>query len=140
MQSDSQGFSLEDKRWLGFAVADIKDTARNGDVLTQLSLPAKQKVVHALCDAHLIRHYEYEFDDFVAGKGSGLSILLHGPPGVGKTMPAEAMSEHLQRPLYSISAGGLGTVAQTLEARVSEIFTMADRWNALLLLDEADLC
>ncbi|KAK0246600.1 hypothetical protein LTR75_018250, partial [Friedmanniomyces endolithicus] len=60
----------------GFAVADIKDTARNGDVLTQLSLPAKQKVVHALCDAHLIRHYEYEFDDFVAGKGSGLSILL----------------------------------------------------------------
>ncbi|TKA31837.1 hypothetical protein B0A54_16577 [Friedmanniomyces endolithicus] len=133
-----QGFSLGDKQWLEFAVANIKDIDWNGDVLTQLSLPAKQmKVIHALCDAHLVRHYE--FDDSIAGKGCGFSILLHGPPGVGKTMTAEAMSEHLQRPLYSISAGEPGIVARALEARLSDIFAMAERWHALLLLDEADV-
>lgn len=60
-----------------------------------------------------------EFNDFVKGKGKGLNILLQygflytdslyngliyksGPPGVGKTFTAEAVSEHLKRPLYSV--------------------------------------
>jgi Cdc6-like AAA superfamily ATPase len=58
------------------------------------------------------------FDDFVAGKGKGINMLLQyglvsliylnmltwksGPPGVGKTLTAEAVSEHLKRPLYSV--------------------------------------
>lgn len=29
-----------------------------------------------------------KFQDLVAGKGAGLIILLHGPPGVGKTLTA----------------------------------------------------
>lgn len=29
-----------------------------------------------------------EFDDIVKGKGKGLIFLLHGPPGVGKTLTA----------------------------------------------------
>ncbi|PCG88501.1 hypothetical protein PENOC_110710 [Penicillium occitanis (nom. inval.)] len=32
-------------------------------------------------------------------------VLLHGPPGVGKTLTAEAISERLQRPLYSLELG-----------------------------------
>ena len=33
------------------------------------------------------------FDDFIRGKGQGLVINLFGPPGVGKTLSAEATSE-----------------------------------------------
>lgn len=40
------------------------------------------------------------FGDFVQGKGRGLVINLFGPPGIGKTLSAEATSEHLRRPLY----------------------------------------
>lgn len=29
-----------------------------------------------------------QFQDLVAGKGDGLVILMHGPPGVGKTLTA----------------------------------------------------
>lgn len=38
-------------------------------------------------------------NDVVAGKGSGLIFLLHGPPGVGKTMTSEAVAETLHKPL-----------------------------------------
>lgn len=38
-------------------------------------------------------------NDVVAGKGSGLIFLLHGPPGVGKTMTAEAVAEFLHKPM-----------------------------------------
>lgn len=33
---------------------------------------------------------ETKFDDFVGGKGKGIIMLLSGPPGVGKTLTAEA--------------------------------------------------
>ena len=33
---------------------------------------------------------EMLFDDFVDGKGRGIIMLLSGPPGVGKTLTAEA--------------------------------------------------
>jgi Cdc6-like AAA superfamily ATPase len=58
------------------------------------------------------------FDDFVEGKGRGLIVLLQyalrfllcpheltrnsGSPGVGKTLTAEAISERLKRPFYSV--------------------------------------
>jgi AAA+ superfamily predicted ATPase len=78
-----------------------------------------------------------------------------GPPGVGKTLTAETLSEHLQRPLYSvrllrlresvpkltwkISAGELGEDAAVLEMRLTLIFRLTSHWKALVLLDEADV-
>jgi hypothetical protein len=35
-------------------------------------------------------------------------IALHGLPGVGKTLTAEAVAESLQVPLYTVGAGSLG--------------------------------
>lgn len=37
--------------------------------------------------------------DFVAGKGGGLVVALHGRPGTGKTLTAEAIAELLHVPL-----------------------------------------
>jgi ATP-dependent Lon protease len=41
--------------------------------------------------------------DSVRGKGSGRIFLLHGEPGVGKTLTAECVAEATRRPLLSIT-------------------------------------
>ncbi|KAH6725065.1 P-loop containing nucleoside triphosphate hydrolase protein [Leptodontidium sp. MPI-SDFR-AT-0119] len=66
----------------------------------------------------------FTFDDFVIGKGRGIVILLDGPPGIGKTLTAESVAETIKAPLYTISAGELGSQSHN---------------NAVLLIDEADI-
>ncbi len=39
--------------------------------------------------------------------------------------------------IWQISAGELGTTVEKLEAQLPLIFQRADKWNAVLLLDEA---
>lgn len=77
--------------------------------------------------------------DVVKGKGHGLIILLHGPPGVGKTSTAECVAAHLKRPLFPITCGDLGDNAATVETKLDEFCYLADKWRCVLLLDEADV-
>ncbi|GLB14938.1 hypothetical protein AtubIFM61612_004743 [Aspergillus tubingensis] len=77
--------------------------------------------------------------DVVRGKGEGLIILLHGEPGVGKTSTAECMAAWLERPLYPITCGDLGTSAEVVEDKLNRISAQAEAWNCVLLLDEADV-
>lgn len=79
------------------------------------------------------------FRDLVAGKGQGLNILLHGPPGVGKTLTAECIADLYERPLYSVTSGDIGTNPEDIENKLHKIFNYAVNWNAVLLLDEADV-
>lgn len=51
----------------------------------------------------------------------------------------ESVAEYLQKPLLRLDAGTLGTTATSVENALKENFTLAERWNALLLLDEADV-
>ncbi|KAH1805595.1 hypothetical protein KXX35_000857 [Aspergillus fumigatus] len=61
------------------------------------------------------------------------------PPGVGKTLTAEAISERLQQPLYSISAGDLSAHTKELKVQLTRTFRVASNWKAVLLLDKADI-
>lgn len=77
--------------------------------------------------------------DLVRGKGQGLIILLHGPPGSGKTSTAETIAAYTQRPLYSITCGDLGLSATQVESQLSAHTRRAEKWGCVLLLDEADV-
>jgi len=77
--------------------------------------------------------------DFVLGKGGGCTMLFHGKPGTGKTLTAEAISELLRRPLYTVTVGELGTTAAELESKLKKILDLASSWKAIILLDEADV-
>ncbi|KAF4556157.1 Hypothetical protein D9617_1g080320 [Elsinoe fawcettii] len=77
--------------------------------------------------------------DVVAGKGKGLIILLHGAPGVGKTLTAETIASHTERPLYPITCGDLGQEPEIIENRLRGHFKLAHKWGCVLLLDEADV-
>jgi SpoVK/Ycf46/Vps4 family AAA+-type ATPase len=105
------------------------------DAFEQLVLEPKQK--RSLL--HLVKHYGSSFSDFIDGKSGGLIFLLHGSPGVGKTLCGEAVAEALHRPLYTVSVGELGTTPESMEERLRSILDLAYQWNAVLLLDEADI-
>ena len=77
--------------------------------------------------------------DVVPGKGEGLIILLHGPPGSGKTSTAETISAFTRRPLYSITCGDIGLDPEDAETKLDEHTVRADKWGCVLLLDEADV-
>lgn len=77
--------------------------------------------------------------DIVPGKSGGTTILCKGAPGLGKTLTAEVYSEVVGKPLYRVHSGQLGTSAASVEANLSAILQRAARWDAILLLDEADV-
>jgi len=79
------------------------------------------------------------FRDVIAGKGAGTVLLLCGLPGVGKTLTAEVYAEATGKPLYTVHASQLGVSPVELEANLLRVFRRAERWGAILLLDEADV-
>ena len=133
-----RGFSFSEKRWVDFFVEKLTAVDWNPNCFEQLVLPSAQKdLVKALVATHI--QQRLNFDDIAKGKGKGLILVLHGPPGVGKTLTAETVAEYTKRPLYSVSSGDLGTSSSTLDERLSRILDMASTWKAVLLIDEADI-
>ncbi|KAF1995976.1 P-loop containing nucleoside triphosphate hydrolase protein [Amniculicola lignicola CBS 123094] len=78
-------------------------------------------------------------EDWIEGKGRGLVILLHGPPGVGKTSTAESVAQATGKPLFTVSVSDIGMKPDEVEGKLALIFNLAARWEAVLLFDEADV-
>lgn len=78
-------------------------------------------------------------DDIIAGKSGGTTVLCAGPAGVGKTLTAEVYSEIIQRPLYRVHSGQLGLNVAEMEKTLKETLIRAQRWGAVMLIDEADV-
>jgi len=75
----------------------------------------------------------------VAGKSGGTTVLCAGPAGVGKTLTAEVYSEIIKRPLYRVHSGQLGLNVAEMEKTLQETLIRAQRWGAVMLIDEADV-
>ncbi|KAF2468237.1 P-loop containing nucleoside triphosphate hydrolase protein [Lindgomyces ingoldianus] len=132
------GFSLTDKRWCVFEVDNIKPIDYDGKAFDNLRLPQEQKdTLLALAKIHT--KDDFQFDDFIKGKGRGMIVLLHGEPGIGKTLTAESIADYTKKPLFPIRSGDLGVEASSLEKCLNEAFEMAAKWNAIILIDEADV-
>tara|TARA_R110000868_G_scaffold9620_6_gene47632 strand:- start:55786 stop:57390 length:1605 start_codon:yes stop_codon:yes gene_type:complete len=129
------GFSLNQKQWGRFEVSAISKIDFQKRAFDQLVLDsAKKNLVQAL-----VSDNNSGFSDIISGKGGGCIFLLHGEPGVGKTLTAEAVSELLERPLYMVSVGELGVNSSELEKNLRQILDVAQVWNAVILIDEADI-
>lgn len=96
--------------------------------------PKLKSLVHML-----IEHKDAGFRDIVKGKAGGAVVLLAGEPGTGKTLTAEVYAESEGRALYSIQCSQLGTNPSELEDELLKAFARSRRWNAVMLLDEADV-
>jgi SpoVK/Ycf46/Vps4 family AAA+-type ATPase len=130
-------FALQHKKWARAWISDLEEVEFNDLAYPSLRLPHDYKeLLLAFAEAQIDG---YGFDDVIAGKGQGILMLLAGSPGTGKTLTAESMAEHMKRPLYSISAGELGSSAGGMEQALDRVLELSTRWNAVLLLDEADV-
>jgi hypothetical protein len=87
----------------------------------------------------LVHHAADSFSDIISGKQGGSIVLLAGVPGVGKTLTAEIYSEVIGRPLYSVQSSQLGIHVKDLEDELKTVLARAERWGAILLIDEADV-
>ncbi|KAM0789602.1 hypothetical protein ACM66B_000409 [Microbotryomycetes sp. NB124-2] len=135
------GFSLRAKRWGEFLVDRLSPISWTDNAFEHLVIPSSyRRIIRSLVTVHAANDLKSQLmTDVVEGKGNGLIMALHGTPGTGKTLTAEAVAEHLQRPLYIVSAGELGITAQILEKQLKDVLELATLWNAVLLIDEADI-
>ena len=130
------GFSFSAKKWGEILVQNLSTIIFDSLAYDKLVLPLDKK---SLIKALVLNNNEKCFSDIISGKGCGCIFLLHGTPGVGKTLTAEAIAELLEKPLYSVSVGELGTNTTELENKLREILEVAGTWKAVVLIDEADI-
>ncbi|KAG5747777.1 hypothetical protein H9Q69_009751 [Fusarium xylarioides] len=132
-------FSIERKVWCYAEIENLTDIQWNTQAFSNLVIDEAEKrllvgFVGATKNGQL-----QNFDDFVHGKGKGLVMRLCGPPGTGKTFTAESVSETLKRPLYRLDTSDLVMDPNKLEGNLKTALDRCARWDATLLLDEADV-
>ena len=101
-----------------------------------------REAIRQACDQ--VRYRDRVYGDWEMGRvmayGRGVSVLLSGPPGTGKTMAAQVMAAELRMELYRVSLPAVVSkyIGET-EKNLDEIFTGATGRNVVLLFDEADV-
>ncbi|KAI9656870.1 MAG: hypothetical protein M1821_003509 [Bathelium mastoideum] len=120
-------FILKDRKWDLLEVSGLQDPCITRSAIDSLVMPIESKdMIRAICETYLQRMSGKQFftADIIKGKGEGQIFLLHGPPGTGKTLTA---------------AGDLGSEPTLLEERLLRYFRNGNDWDAVILLDEADI-
>ncbi|KKY29195.1 putative atpase aaa+ type core [Phaeomoniella chlamydospora] len=131
-------YAIKSRSWYDIAVSHISEVDWNKEALEHLVLsPDKKEMLLGLVQQHQ-KNKDKIVSDVIPSKGKGLVLVLHGSPGVGKTLTAETIAEYTQKPLYPINIGEL-TAEEQIVTRLQIIFERAARWDAVLLLDEADV-
>jgi len=128
-------FHLELHTHLWVHVDDIEPYVYQPGLKDKLVLPPEQTDLIDILTAEM----DVLQDDVVSGKGGGTTVLCAGPPGVGKTLTAEVYAEVTGRPLYRVHSGQLGLSVSAMETALKEALTRAQRWGAVMLIDEADV-
>ncbi|KAJ6017099.1 hypothetical protein N7451_000478 [Penicillium sp. IBT 35674x] len=140
MPSKVWGFALGKHQWAEFDIRCIHGLNREGSPFRSLVIEdAHLDLIRALGVTEFTQTHMNSFGrDLVEGKGQGRIVLLHGPPGVGKTLTVECLADDLNKPLLNLTVANIGTQESEMEIRLSGWLDLAQRWNAIVLIDEAD--
>ena len=81
------GYSMRKKQWAYFDVSRLKEIKWNTRAFERLVLSAdKKRFILSIIASRESK--TAPFDDLIREKGRNITFLLHGPPGVGKTLTA----------------------------------------------------
>lgn len=135
-----------ERKFAQLDVSRLTQSSCNLDALEALKIqPAiKDLIQGSVCGHFFQKQEEVQYGDegvsldLIQGKGTGLFILLHGVPGVGKTATAEAIAQANGKPLFKITCGDIGLTPEQVETSLRAIFRLASIWDCILLMDEVD--
>ncbi|RYP25247.1 hypothetical protein DL765_000128 [Monosporascus sp. GIB2] len=141
------GYAFRERRFAPLDVRCIdKNTRQRSITLDNIQMKDHhRKMIRSAVSAHFRARQKEKQGlstinlDVIRGKGKGLVILLHGPPGVGKTATTEAVAIENRKPLFPITCGDLGFSPSAVDKSLRDIFRYAHLWECILLLDEADV-
>ncbi|KAK7701513.1 hypothetical protein SLS64_010258 [Diaporthe eres] len=122
------GFNMQKKEWDADLVQNlvtldvdlIEDVVWNTDAFKFLVIEDRMKeLVQAVVTNQI---HAAESTDLIRGKGSGLTMLLHGVAEVAK------------KPLYRVTCGDIGTKAEEVEKYLETIFLLGKTWDCGILI------
>lgn len=130
-------FSFEYRRWGEVPVNDLYEIQYDKTAFDRTIIPEEYRADIKAC---VLNYNSTETAQFIesSGRKEGLIIQLNGEPGVGKTLTAKSIAELTEKPLYSVSAGDLGTTPDQIDRKLKQILEMVAHWNGICLIDEAD--
>jgi hypothetical protein len=134
-----RGFALGKKQWAHFDTGSFMPLDTTTGAFENLVMnPKDLELLKALGSLTPSTSKGVQQADFIDGKGSGKVVLLHGPPGVGKSFTVECLARDLGKPLLALTVADIGTDQSTIEEKLSGWLDLAQRWNAIVLINEAD--
>ncbi|KAK0205262.1 P-loop containing nucleoside triphosphate hydrolase protein [Desarmillaria ectypa] len=143
LPSEVHGFNLVTKEWTSFFVEELREVIFDEHAWDHLVLDEDVKaLIKGLVEVTKNKNTSRKMiNDVISGKGGGLIFVLHGPPGTvgGKTLTAESVAELLRRPLYMVGSSELSACPPELVVNLRSTLSLATAWDAVLLIDEADV-
>ncbi|KAL9619323.1 MAG: hypothetical protein Q9160_006088 [Pyrenula sp. 1 TL-2023] len=147
------GYSLHHRKWFPLNISLLQELSEPVDLLKNIDLPDEHKtMLLAVIRGHVQNAQRSDDRDVsddddvhdgeevgvIQGTGRGVLILLHGEPGTGKTLAAEAVAVRLRKPLLPVRIADFGSVSREIEQNLILFMTLAERWGCILLMNEAD--
>ncbi|KAK6205797.1 hypothetical protein LQW54_008182 [Pestalotiopsis sp. IQ-011] len=141
------GYIPRDKGWAQLLVDGIGELPEVGEVNAfndELVLPEGSRglsfksTLLGLVKGHNAFEGEsiHRFKDNVMSSSPGLIILPH--ENILTTWIAETLAIAARKPLIPIGVADVGTSAKDIEKNLETIFDLAQKWKAILLIDEID--
>ncbi|OBS28477.1 hypothetical protein FPOA_02414 [Fusarium poae] len=122
-----RGFDLKTRTWVQLDVTYCNPPRANIRAIDTLVMPSERKdMIKALIqkfttnDLDKTRQQAWRAD-YIENKGD------------------ECIAEYTERPLLSLTCGDIGTDEVKMEAQLSKWFQLAEKWGAVMLIDEADV-
>ena len=109
------------------------------DIVGELSLPGRP-LLQEFFREHVIDIVQNRERYRALGIDHPSAIVLHGPPGCGKTFAVERLVEYLGWPIYQIASGTVGSpYIHETGRKVAEIFATAlDQSPSIVVIDEME--
>lgn len=138
-------FILQEQKQTTVKVCNIRLHQYNTRALDEIVL-ADDRIVpllKAVCESRMMggasKVDEQSTGDLARKKEDALVILLNGRSGVGKSFASECAAESAKRPLLPVSIADMSDDAKGFEQALRDSFTLAETWNAIVVLQEADI-